>query len=45
MKVIKMIKIALVLTTIFAFTSCQEEEITPRQTVGDSRPMPPNPEL
>ena len=37
MKTAKLLKIALVLTAIFTFSACEEEEITIKNTNGDTQ--------
>ncbi len=35
MKITKLLKIALVLTAMFTFSACEDEEITVKNTTGD----------
>jgi len=37
MKTAKLLKIGLVLAAIFTFSACQDEEITVKNTTGDSQ--------
>ena len=37
MKVLKMLKVALVLTVLIVSTSCNPEEINPKETGGDAQ--------
>ena len=41
MNALKMLKLALVALVFFAFTSCQPEQINPRQADGDPQTQDP----